>query len=101
MKPYLANFIKKMHPRKEKKKKHGAMTKVKASKQPKEDGQQEGNGTTKYRNLHQSLETYQLKKKGSILDETPHLEEPSPIVTIHLEMEVACIFFKVTNILYL
>jgi len=39
------------------------MTKVQASKQPKGDGQQEGNGTTKYQNLHQSLETYQLKKK--------------------------------------
>jgi hypothetical protein len=56
-------LFKKCTQEKEEKKKQGARTKVQASKQPKRDRQQEGNGTTKYRNLHQSLETYQLKKR--------------------------------------
>jgi hypothetical protein len=58
----LSNFIKRKHPSKGEKKKQGTRTKVQASIQPKRGGPQGGKGTTKYRNLHQLLEAYQLKK---------------------------------------
>jgi hypothetical protein len=40
--------------------------------------------TTKYRNLHQWHEAYQLKKGGGKLVKTSSLEEPSPAVTDRL-----------------
>ncbi len=55
---------KKKAPKKGREKKQGAKTKkVQANKQPKRGGSQGGKGTPKYRNLHQSLEAYQLKKR--------------------------------------
>jgi hypothetical protein len=59
----LLNFIKRKRPRKGEKKNQGAQTKVQANKQPKRGGSQGGKGTPKYRNLHQSLEAYQPKKR--------------------------------------
>ncbi len=63
----LPNFKKRKHPRKgEGKKKQRARTKVQASRQPKRGMPQRGNkGTTKYRNLHQLHEAYQLKEGRS------------------------------------
>jgi hypothetical protein len=58
----LSNFIKRKHPRKGEKKKQGARTKVQASKQPKRGPPQGGKGITKYPNLYQSLEAYELHK---------------------------------------
>jgi hypothetical protein len=60
----LPNFIKRKHPspRKGEKKKQGPRTKVQASKKPERSGPQGGKATTKYQNLHQSLEAYQLNK---------------------------------------
>jgi len=59
----LLNFIKGMRPRKGEKKKQGVKTKVQVNKQPKRGRPQGGKGTPKYRNLRQSLEAYQLKKR--------------------------------------
>ncbi len=50
------------HPRKGEKKKQVARTKVQASKQPKRGRPQGGKGITKYPNLYQSFEAYQLKE---------------------------------------
>jgi hypothetical protein len=54
--------VKRKHPSKGEKKKLGTRTKVQASMQPKRGRPQGGKGTTKYRNLHQLLEAYQLEK---------------------------------------
>jgi hypothetical protein len=59
----LLNFIKRKRPRKGEKKNQGAQTKVQANKQPKRGGSQGGKRTPKYRNLQQSLEAYQPKKR--------------------------------------
>jgi hypothetical protein len=61
MKPCQTSY-KKKHPTKGEKKNQEARTKVQASKQPKRGGPLGGKGTTKYQNLHQSLEAYPLKK---------------------------------------
>jgi hypothetical protein len=58
----LQNFIKRKHPKKGEKKKQRARIKVEARKQPKRGAPHGGNGITKYKNLHQSFEAYQLKK---------------------------------------
>jgi hypothetical protein len=54
--------VKRKHPSKGEKKKLGTRTKVQASIQPKRGEPQGGKGTTKYWNLNQLLEAYQLKK---------------------------------------
>jgi hypothetical protein len=56
MKP-CQTFIKIKHPRKGQKRKTRT-SKVQASKQPKRGRPQGGKGTSKYQNLHQSLEAY-------------------------------------------
>jgi len=56
------NIIKRKHPRKGEKKKPMARTKVQAIRQPKPCLPQGGKETTKYGNLLQSHEAYQLKK---------------------------------------
>jgi hypothetical protein len=55
-------LYKKKAPKKGRENKQGARTKVQASKQPKRSRPQGDKGTTKYQNLHQLLEAYQLKK---------------------------------------
>jgi len=55
-------LIKRKHPRKGEKNKQGARTEVQASKRPKRSRPQGRKGTTEYRNLHQLLEAYQVKK---------------------------------------
>jgi hypothetical protein len=54
--------VKRKHPSKGEEKKLGTRTKVQASMQPKRGRPQGGKGTTKYWNLHQLLEAYQLEK---------------------------------------
>jgi hypothetical protein len=53
------------------------MTKDEASKQPKKGVPHREKGPTKYQNLHQSLQAYQLKKGGGKPNKTSSLEEPS------------------------
>jgi hypothetical protein len=93
----LPNFIKRKYSRKGEKKKQEARTKVQASKQPKRGGPCGDKGTTKYPNLHQLLEAYPLEKGGGKPDKTPSLEEPSPAITVCLEMEVTCTLCKGTD----
>ncbi len=57
----LPKFKKRKHPTKGEKKKQRARTKFQASRQPKRGMPQRGKGTTKYGNLHQLHEAYQLK----------------------------------------
>ncbi len=59
----LPNFIKRKHPRKEEKKKQSARTSVQSCKRASKNEPHGGKETTKYRNLHQWHEAYQVKKR--------------------------------------
>ncbi len=57
-----AKLIERKHPRRERKRKQGARTKVQENKQPNKGGPQGGKGTTKNWTLHQLHEANQLKE---------------------------------------
>jgi hypothetical protein len=89
-----AKLYRKKAPVKGEKRKQGARTNVRASKQPNKGGPQGGKGTTKNWTLHQFAWSKSTKRKGGKPYKTPNLEEPSHAITAHLDIEAVCTLYS-------